>query len=251
MLRYWLFLAFALGYAHWRGGIVAAARTSHPWLQLLRSLLSVGEIAIFALGLRYLGLAESHALFAVFPLLAMALAGVVLGEFIGLRRWLAAAVGFLGTLIILRPGLDLFESAALIPLSAALAFAVYNLVTRLVSREDGFTTNMLYMAAVGAVASTIFGLPVWQAPSPGEWGLMGALSVSGVFAHLLLVKALEYAPAGVLQPFNYSLLVFAMFIGLLVFGEFPDAWTLVGAALVVTGGFYAIGASTFRKQSTV
>jgi drug/metabolite transporter (DMT)-like permease len=251
MLRYWLFLAFALGYAHWRGGIVAAARTRHPWLQLLRSLLSVGEIAIFALGLRYLGLAESHALFAVFPLLAMALAGVVLGEFIGLRRWLAAAVGFLGTLIILRPGLDLFESAALIPLSAALAFAVYNLVTRLVSREDGFTTNMLYMAAVGAVASTIFGLPVWQAPSPGEWGLMGVLSVSGVFAHLLLVKALEYAPAGVLQPFNYSLLVFAMFIGLLVFGEFPDAWTLVGAALVVTGGFYAIGASTFRKQSTV
>lgn len=251
MVRYWVFVAFALGYAHWRGGLAAAVRTRHPWLQLLRSLLSVGEIAIFSLGLRYLGLAESHALFAVFPLLAMALAGVVLGEFIGLRRWLAATIGFLGTLVILRPGLDLFESAALIPLSAALAFAVYNLVTRLVSREDGFTTNMLYMAVVGAVASTAFGLPVWQAPSPGEWGLMGVLSVSGIVAHLLLVKALEYAPAAALQPFNYSLLVFAMFIGLLVFGEFPDAWTLVGAALVVTGGVFAIGASTLRKQSTV
>lgn len=251
MLRYWLFLAFALGYAHLRGGIALAARTRHPWLQLLRSLLSVGEIAIFSLGLRYLGLAESHALFAVFPLLAMAMAGVVLGEFIGLRRWLAAAVGFAGTLVILRPGQGLFELAALIPLSAALAFAVYNLVTRLVSREDGFTTNMLYMAAVGAVASTVFGLQAWQPPSPSEWGLMGLLSVSGIIAHLFLVKALEYAPAGVLQPFNYSLLIFAMLIGLLVFGDFPDTWTLVGAALVVAGGCYAIGAPKLTNSSAV
>lgn len=251
MVRYWVFVFFALGYAHLRGGLAAAVRTRHPWLQLLRSLLSVGEIAIFSLGLRYLGLAESHALFAVFPLLAMALAGVVLGEFIGVRRWLAAAVGFSGTLVILRPGMGLFEASALIPLSAALAFAVYNLVTRLVSREDGFTTNMLYMAVVGCIASTAFGLPVWQSPSLGEWGLMGLLSVSGVLAHLLLVKALEYAPAGVLQPFNYSLLVFAMLIGLLVFGEFPDAWTLVGAALVVAGGCYAIGTRKLNVTSAV
>jgi drug/metabolite transporter (DMT)-like permease len=251
MVRYWVFVVFALIYAHLRGGLNAAVRTRHPWLQLLRSLLSVGEIAIFSLGLRYLGLAESHALFAVFPLLAMALAGFVLGEFIGLRRWLAAAVGFAGTLVILRPGLGLFEPAALIPLSAALAFAVYNLITRLVSREDGFTTNMLYMAVVGCIASTAFGLPVWQAPSPGEWGLMGVLALTGVLAHLLLVKALEYAPAGVLQPFNYSLLVFAILIGLLVFGELPDAWTLVGAALVVAGGFYAIGARKLINTSAV
>jgi drug/metabolite transporter (DMT)-like permease len=160
-------------------------------------------------------------------------------------------VGFAGTLVILRPGLELFEVSALIPLSAALAFAVYNLITRLVSREDGFTTNILYMAAVGAVASTVFGLPAWQPPSPGEWGLMAVLSVSGIVAHLLLIKALAYAPAGVLQPFNYSLLVFAMLIGLLVFGEFPDAWTLVGAALVVAGGCYAIGARKLTKISAV
>ncbi|WP_405278904.1 DMT family transporter [Cobetia sp. Ld8] len=251
MVRYWVFVVFALIYAHLRGGLNAAVRTRYPWLQLLRSLLSVGEIAIFSLGLRYLGLAESHALFAMFPLLAMALAGFVLGEFTGLRRWLAAAVGFAGTLVILRPGLGLFEPAALIPLSAALAFAVYNLITRLVSREDGFTTNMLYMAVVGCIASTAFGLPVWQAPSQGEWGLMGVLALTGVLAHLLLVKALEYAPAGVLQPFNYSLLVFAILIGLLVFGELPDAWTLVGAALVVAGGFYAIGARKLINISAV
>lgn len=251
MLRYWLFLVFALGYAHLHGGLAAAARTRHPWLQLLRSLLSVGEIAIFSLGLRYLGLAESHALFAVFPLLALALAGWVLGEFIGTRRWLAAAVGFAGTLVILRPGLGLFEVSALIPLSAALAFAVYNLITRLVSREDGFTTNILYMAAVGAVASTVFGLPAWQPPSPGDWGKIAVLSVSGIVAHMLLIKALAYAPAGILQPFNYSLLVFAMLIGLLVFGDFPDAWTMVGAVLVVAGGYYAIGARKLTKKSAV
>lgn len=251
MVRYWIFVLFALGYAHLRGGIGAAVRTRHPWLQILRSVLSVGEIAIFSLALRYLGLAESHALFAVFPLLAMLLAGLVLGEFIGVRRWLAAAVGFLGTLVILRPGLGLFEVAALIPLSAALAFAIYNLITRLVSREDGFTTNMLYMAVVGCIVSTAFGVPVWQPPTPSEWGLMVVLSISGIFAHLLLIKALEYAPAGVLQPFNYSLLVFAIFIGLLVFGELPDAWTLVGAALVVAGGFYAIGTRKLIKTIAV
>ncbi|MEX6502984.1 DMT family transporter [Pseudomonas zhanjiangensis] len=251
MLRYWLFVVFALVYCHWHGGVGAAWRSGLPWLQLLRSLLAVGEIAIFSLGLRYLGLAESHALFAIFPLLALALARLWLGEFVGLRRWLAAAVGFLGTLVILRPGLGLFEPAALIPLSAALSFAVYNLVTRRVSQTDGFTTNMLYMAVVGALASSAFGLPAWRDPAPEEWGLMGILSVSGIAAHLLLIKALAYAPAAVLQPFNYSLLVFAMLIGLLVFGEFPDAWTLAGAALVVAGGLYAIGASPLRKQLTV
>ncbi|MFG0465372.1 DMT family transporter [Pseudomonas putida] len=251
MVRYWLFVVFALAYTHWCGGIAAAARSRHPWLQLLRSLLAVGEIAIFSLGLRYLGLAESHALFAIFPLLALALARLWLGEQIGLRRWLAAAVGFLGTLIILRPGLGLFEPAALVPLSAALSFAVYNLVTRRVSQADGFSTNMLYMAVVGALASSAFGLPVWRAPSPSEWGLLGVLSVSGIVAHLLLIKALAYAPAAVLQPFNYSLLVFATLIGLLVFGEFPDALTLVGAALVLAGGLYAIGTNPLRKQSSV
>lgn len=239
MVRYWTFLLAMLLYLAWAGGIRAAARSQVPGLQVLRALLALGEAALFSWGLRYLGLAESHALFAVFPLMALALAGVLLGERIGLRHWLAAAVGFAGTLVILRPGFGLFEPAALIPLLAALAFAVYNLLSRRISQSDAFTTTLLYMAAVGAVASAGFGIPAWQPPSPTEWALLGVYSVTGMIAHLLLIKALEYAPAALLQPFNYSLLVFATLVGLLVFGEFPDGWTLAGAALVLSGGIYA------------
>jgi len=239
MVRYWTFLLAAIAFLAWRGGARAATRSSMPLLQVLRALLALGEAALFGWGLRYLGLAESHALFAVFPLLTLALAGVLLGEAIGLRHWVAAVVGFIGTLVILRPGFGLFEPAALIPLLAALTFATYNLLSRRISQADSFATNLLYMALVGAVASTCFGIPVWQPPSPTEWALLGVYAVTGMIAHLLLIKALEYAPAAVLQPFNYSLLVFASLVGLLAFGEFPDTWTIAGAALVLAGGMYA------------
>ncbi|WP_313500992.1 DMT family transporter [Stutzerimonas nitrititolerans] len=239
MVRYWTFLLAAIAFLAWRGDARAPTRSSMPLLQVLRALLALGEAALFGWGLRYLGLAESHALFAVFPLLTLSLAGVLLGEAIGLRHWVAAVVGFIGTLVILRPGFGLFEPAALIPLLAALTFAAYNLLSRRISQADSFATNLLYMALVGAVASTCFGIPVWQPPSPTEWALLGVYAVTGMIAHLLLIKALEYAPAAVLQPFNYSLLVFASLVGLLAFGEFPDTWTIAGAALVLAGGMYA------------
>jgi drug/metabolite transporter (DMT)-like permease len=120
MVRYWVFVVFALGYAAYQGRVKASFRSKHPWLQIIRALLAVAETILFAMGLRYLGLAEMHALYAVFPLITLALAGAVLGEFIGLRRWIASVIGFTGTLIILRPGAGVFELAALIPLLAAL-----------------------------------------------------------------------------------------------------------------------------------
>lgn len=240
MVRYWVFALFALGLAAYQGGIRAAVHTRHPWLQCLRALLGVLEIAIFAVALRFLGLAETHALYAVFPLMALALAGIVLREFIGSRQWIATAIGFIGTLVILRPGLGVFDSAALIPLLAALIFALFTILTRKISQHDSFATNTLYMALVGAVASTSVGLGQWVEPTLTQWLLIGVLSVAGILAHLLLLQALRYAPAGALQPYNYSLLVFATLVGLLVFGEFPDSWTLVGAALVLGGGLLAL-----------
>jgi len=239
MVRYWTFLLAAIAFLAWRGGARAATCSAMPLLQVLRALLALGEAALFGWGLRHLGLAESHALFAVFPLLTLALAGVLLGEAIGIRHWIAAVVGFAGTLVILRPGVGLFEPAALIPLLAALTFAAYNLLSRRISQADSFATNLLYMAVVGAVASSCFGIPAWLPPSPTEWALLGVYAVTGMIAHLLLIKALEYAPAAILQPFNYSLLVFASLVGLLVFGELPDIWTIAGAALVLAGGMYA------------
>ncbi|WP_097303961.1 DMT family transporter [Pseudomonas chlororaphis] len=242
MVRYWLFLVFALAYAACQGSVRASFRSRHPWLQITRALIGVGEIALFAIGLRFLGLAEMHALYAVFPLMTLALAGALLGEFIGLRRWIAAAIGFSGTLIILRPGAGVFELAALIPLASALGFAIFNVLTRRISQDDSFTTNMFYMAGFGALAVTFVGLPGWVTPTPMQGLLMGILASTGVIAQLLLIQALRYATAATLQPFNYTLLVFASLIGLMVFGELPDTWTLVGAALVIVGGLYAIKA---------
>ncbi|MFD2883889.1 DMT family transporter [Pseudomonas lini] len=167
----------------------------------------------------------------------------MLGEFIGLRRWIAAAIGFTGTLIILRPGAGVFfELAALIPLVAALAFAVFNVLTRRISQHDSFATNMLFMAGVGALTITFAGLPAWVAPTLVQGLLLGILSLTGVVAQILFIQALKYATASTLQPFNYALLVFATLIGVIVFAERPDTWVVVGAALVIVGGLYAIKA---------
>lgn len=242
MVRYWVFLALAIGYGLYQGRLRTACRSHHPFLQIIRALIGVGEIALFGLGLRYLGLAEMHALYAVFPLMTLALAGALLGEFIGVRRWIAAGIGFMGTLVILRPGTGVFEPAALIPLLSALGFAVFNVLTRRISQDDSFATNMLYMGFFGALAVTLSGLPGWISPSPMEWVLIGVLSTTGVVAQLLLIQALRYATAATLQPFNYMLLVFATLIGLFIFGELPDTWTVVGAGMVVIGGLYAVRA---------
>ncbi|MFV3372258.1 DMT family transporter [Pseudomonas sp. NY15435] len=240
MVRYWVFVLFALIVCRAQGGIRAACRSASPWQQVVRALLGVGEIAIFGLALRYLGLAETHALYAVFPLMTLGLARVFLGERMVARQWLAAVVGFGGTLLILRPGMGVFELAALIPLAAALTFAFFNILSRRISHTDSFATTTLYMAVVGAVAATSAGLPAWVTPTPHEALLMSIVAVSGVIAQLLLIQALKYAQASTLQPFNYSLLAFATLIGLFVFGEAPTAWTVSGALLILLAGLYSI-----------
>lgn len=240
MFRFWMFTGFALIFVSMRGGVAAAVRSRRPVLQIFRSLVFVGEIGLFAFGLHYLGLAEMHALIATFPLMATALAIPVLGEAVGWRRWLGVGIGFAGTLTILRPGMGVFQVAALIPLGCAFLFAIYNLTTRLVSFRDSFETSTLYMAAIGCVAATIVGLPQWRAPGAEGWLLLVIFSAMGIVGHMLFVKALQYAPASLLQPFNYTLLVWAALIGFTVFGEIPDRWTIAGAALVVAGGSYVI-----------
>ena len=240
MVRFWVFAAFAVVFVSMRGGVAAATRSRRPMLQMVRSLLFVGEIALFAFGLHYLGLAESHALFATFPLIATALAIPILGEKVGWRRWFGVAVGFVGALVIIRPGLGLFQPAGLIALACAFCFALYSLMTRLASFRDSFETSTLYMAVIGCLAATIVGLPLWRAPDANGWGLLVLISILGTFGHMLLVKALQYAPASLLQPFNYTLLVWASLIGFAVFEEIPDLWTVAGAGLIVAGGGYVI-----------
>lgn len=238
LVRFTVLALFAAVYAHRRIGIRRALSTRHLWLHVIRGLIIVLEIGLFALTLVYLGIAETHAVFACFPLIVAALSQPLLGERVGWRRWTAIATGFIGTLIVLRPGVDAFEPAALLALSAAFLFALYNIITRRAAREDQFETSLLYFGAVGLAISAVAGVLYWQPLSISASGWLTLLALTGVCGHWLLIKALQLTPAVVLQPFNYFLLVWAIVVGYLVYGEKLDGSTLMGSALVVGSGIF-------------
>lgn len=244
LIRYWIFVAGVLIYVSRSIGLKRALASKRPAMQIVRSLLVMTETFVFIWGLQYMGLAETHAIFAVSPLLATALAGLLLHEQIGWRRITALTVGFLGALMIIKPGLQGFNIAALIPLTAALMFAFYNVLTRYTGQVDHYQTSLLYMAAAGAICMTPIGISEWVSPTPEAWGLMITAALVAISAHMLLMKSLQLAPASVIQPFNYLLLVAATVIGVTVFGERPDLASIIGAALVVASGLFTL----FREQ---
>lgn len=238
-VRFAFFAAFATVLA-WRrgGGILPQFRTTRPVFQTARALLLVAEIGCFILGFRYLQLAESHSIGAVFPLVITALSALWLGEQVGVRLWTAVGIGFIGMLVILRPGLAVFEVAALLPLAGAIMFAVYQVMTKLLSRTDGMVTILLYTGWVGFLAMSLFGPFDWTWPDAKGWALLVLAGLLGSIGHATVIKALEIAPASVLQPFNYTLLVWATGIGFVVFGDLPDLWTVAGATIIVASGLY-------------
>lgn len=236
-VRFVLFTAFAVVVLS-RGRVRQALRTRHPVLQLARGLVITFEVAIFVLAFRYLPLADVHAIAGVAPLLVTALAALFLGERIGARRWSAVAAGFAGLLVILRPGLAVFEPAALIPLAGALLWAVYQVMVRRAS-DDSPGTLMLYMAVVGAVVMGAIAPFQWVAPDLAGWGFMLALGAVGSLAHWLLIRALQAAPASHLQPFHYTVLVWATVLGYLFYQDLPDVWTVAGAVVIMLSAIYA------------
>ena len=241
MIRYWFFAAFVIVIASRRaGGVRAAAATAQPGLQIFRGVLLAAEICVAVLGFVWLGLVESHAIFATYPLLITALAGPVLGERAGWRRWLAIAAGFAGMLIILRPGSGVFHPAAAIPFVSALMFALYGLLTRYAARKDSAATSFFWTGTVGAVAMTFVGLPNWAWMTGPDWLWMSALCVTGAFGHWLLIRVYEVAEAGAVQPFAYFQLVFATMIGISLFGEELKANVALGTAIIVAAGVFAL-----------
>ena len=249
-IRFFFFSLFALAFAAKRVGIDNAFKSANPPLQIVRSLLIVSEIAIFAYAIRFLGIAEMHALFACFPLLITALSVPMLGESVGWRRWVAVGIGFIGTLIIIRPGSGVFDPNALIALTAALMFAVYNILTRKVSRTDSFETTLVYFGVVGCVVFVLIAPFVWRTPDAEQAAWLLALSVSAIIGHLCLMKALELVPAVILQPFNYFVLVWAIIFGYFVFGEVLDGVTFIGAAIVVSSGVFIARREYKVKQAS-
>ena len=248
-VRFFFFALFAVVFAARRTGLREGLRSASPLLQVVRGLLIMAEISLFAVTIGHMGLAEMHALFACFPLLITALSVPMLGEHVGWRRWIAVALGFAGTLVIIRPGAGVFDPWALGALGAACLFAIYNILTRQVSRRDRFETSLLYFGIAGFLGSLVFAVFTWQTPEPLESVLLLAISVTAIIGHLCLIKALELVPAVILQPFNYFVLVWAIILGYLLFGEVLDPVTLVGAAIVVASGVF-IARREYRLERT-
>jgi drug/metabolite transporter (DMT)-like permease len=250
MLRFWVFGLFVVALAAVSaGGLTAAAKSQYPWVQLARGVILVAEICVMVVGFVKLGLIEAHAVFTSYPLLIAALSGPILGEAVGWRRWTAILVGFVGVLIILQPGFTVFSPWALVPLLAALLFALYGLLTRYVARKDSASVSFFWTGVVGAIAMTPFGLATWTWMTPADWAWMATLCCTAVLGHWLMIRAYAVAEASAIQPFAYLQLVFASSIGLFVFGETLRINVAVGAGIVVAAGVFTLWRQRVREKA--
>ena len=241
MIRYWFFATFVIALAaRTAGGLRAAARTSQPFLQIFRGLMLAGEICVAIYGFTLLGLVESHAVFACYPLLVAALSGPILGEKVGWRRWTAIAIGFVGVLIILQPGFGVFDPLAVIPLISAVMFAVYGLLTRYAGQRDRTATSFFWTGVTGAVFMTAIGVWYWEPMTQTDYAWMALLCLTGASGHWLLIRCYEAAEASAVQPFAYFQLVFASAIGMIVFGEVLRTNVAIGAAIIVAAGLFTL-----------
>lgn len=237
-IRYAVFCVFAWLVVRPRR-FLSAARSARPWLQGGRALLGLIESLVFVLAFRYLPLADTHALAATSPLIVIALGVFFLGERADPARWLAVLAGFIGMLLIVRPGFRELNGALMLPIAGACMWAVYQILTRLSARSNSAHTTLVWSAFVAFAASSLVGPWGWQWPSAAAWALMLVAAVLGALAQYALILALDHAEASAVQPYSYTLLVWVTLLGALVFGDFPDAWTIAGAVVIVSSSLYA------------
>jgi drug/metabolite transporter (DMT)-like permease len=214
-------------------------RSRAPRLQVGRSLLLAVEMGFALAAFGAMPLADAHAIFAVVPLLVTALSVPLLGERVDWQRWLAVAAGFAGVLVIVRPGLAVLQPGATIAITATLMYAVYNILTRKAGLIDRAETGFLLQITIGAAALTLVGPFFWVPVAPHHWPLVVTQGALGALGHLCLVRALTIAPASVIQPFTYTMLIYAVIVGYFVFGDVPDLPTVAGGLIVAAAGIYA------------
>jgi len=221
---------------------------TRPALQLLRGLCILGAGLFFVAGLSRLALADATAIGFASPLLVTALSIPILREQVGIRRWSAVALGFVGVLVIIRPGSGVVGSAALLPLASAACWALSIVVTRRMTGADHPVTTLVYSTAIG-LALTSVALPfVWQAPSLTDGAMIAAMGLLGAIGQYLFILGLTRGAASLLAPFSYSQIVWSTALGFAVFGAVPSPWTWSGAALIVASGLYIAHRERIRAK---
>lgn len=216
-------------------------RTSRPWLQIFRSSLLVVSTLLAFIALRYLQLDEQISIVFVAPFLIAALSGPILGEWISWQRWAAICTAFIGVLIVTRPFAGGIHPAALLTCCGVVCYALYIIFTRILARTDSSETTLFYSNVVGAAVMSAVVPFVWVTPDNLFTVLIMLLcGTFGSVGHYLLIMAHRYAPAAVLSPYIYTQLLSMVALGYLIFGDVPNRWTLIGAAVVIASGLYLL-----------
>ena len=214
-------------------------KSNRLWLQLARALTLVASTLLNFYALRYLQLAETVSIAFAMPLLVALLAGPMLGEWVGPRRLIAIFAGFLGVLLVVRPGTAGFHPAMLLVMAAVVFYALYGIFTRILARHDSSNTTLVYSSLPAALLMTPALPSFWAWPQTGlQWTVLVATGLLASFGHLLLIRAHRHAPAAVLAPFVYGEIIWMVALGYLVFGDVPGLWTLAGGSIVVASGLY-------------
>lgn len=245
----WLYLVSVLAalmiyFAITRQNLRKLAQTKRPWLQVARGFSILGSLTFIFASLQYLPLAEATVINFTGPLFMVALAGPMLGETVGWRRWAAVLVGLVGAMIVVRPGSDVFQWAALLPIGSALFFAIFQLITRKLAGQDSTMTTLLYTQVVAA-AGAVLAAPFFWTPVTGyQFGYALLAGVVGLAAHICMFNAFRLADASLLAPINYTRIVASVLLGYFMFGDLPDIYTIAGGAVIIGSGLFVIWRET-------
>jgi drug/metabolite transporter (DMT)-like permease len=224
-----------------------------PRKQILRSILLMSTTGVFNAGIRSTALATGTTIMFLSPILVTLLSIPLLGEKVGLRRWAGILMGFVGAIIVVQPwngGLSGVNAGALLLLVAAFFNANYQIVTRMVRNDDPLT-SLLFTAAAGAVVTSCLVPWFWGWPNVSGWSLLVASGIAGGLGHFCLIRALRLAPASVVAPFSYSSLVWATLFGFIIWRDWPDFWTWVGAAIIIGSGLYIFHREHSRNATAI
>lgn len=238
-------LALFVPQAGWR-----VVRTRRPGVQFLRSCMLIGSTFLYFTALKFVPLAQAASISFTAPLIVVMLAGPMLGEKITLSRVTAVLAGFAGVLVVIRPGSAVFHWASLLILGTATCYAIYQVLTRRVAGFDTPETSAVYSALVGSLIMTAVVPFSWKTPgSLTDVLLLGGLGVFGGLGHYCVARAMTYAPANFVSPFQYWQMVGSVVVGYLLFAELPDAFTWLGAAMIIAAGIFVGMSEQSRKKA--
>ena len=223
--------------------------TTKPKLQFLRGLILLIANICFFYSISVISLAKALTLAFIAPLIVTSFSPFFLGEKVGYRRWLAVIIGFVGSLVVIRPGFVEINLASIAALITGVMYGFYLIITRKLSSSDNPLLTLLLTGVVGAIIISLIMPIVWVQPSLTQWSLMAAVGIFACIGHFFLILSLKYADASKLAPFSYFEIITNIIIGYYFFGDFPDKWTFIGLFIVVSAGIYIFRRENFNKNN--